>query len=200
MKKGPFGLILDGYYVNLEDQSGLSFAVPVLVPGFDQTINIPVKARLDVLSETAFVEGALAYDIWISSNWRGGWPTWRLEALAGARYTYLRARLDAAFTGPLGNTVKATADGTRDWVDPILGGRFSWRPADGWLLGLRTDFGGFTVGADFTWNVEATVAYKLAEWLYVDAGYRALYADYEQGSFKYDVWTHGPWMGIGVKF
>jgi len=200
LKKGPFGLILDGYYVNMEDQSGLSFAVPVLVPVLDRTINIPVTAQLEVLSETAFLEGALAYDILTSSQWRSGWPTWRLEALAGARYTYLRTRIEANLTGPLGRSVSVTRDGSRDWVDPIVGGRFSWRPAQGWLIGLRSDLGGFTVGADFTWNVEATITHNLNDWLYVNAGYRALYADYEQGSFKYDVWTHGPWTGFGVRF
>jgi hypothetical protein len=199
VKKGPFGLIMDAYYLNLQDQSGLSFAVPVLVPPIG-TVNIPVKARLDVLSETAFIEGALAYDVLTSSEWSGGWPIWRLEALAGARYTYLRARIDADLTGPRGRTIGLTLDGSRDWVDPLVGGRFSWRPAEGWLLGLRTDFGGFTVGSDFAWNVEATVSYKLAGWLSLDAGFRALYADYEQGSFNYDVWTYGPWAGLGVKF
>jgi hypothetical protein len=199
VKKGPFGLILDGFYVNLEDQSGLDFAVPVLVPPIG-TVEIPLKAKLDVLSEIAYVEGAFAYDIWTSSSWRGGWPVWRLEALAGGRYYYLRTRIEADLTGPRGTTVPFELDGSRDWVDPIVGGRFSWRPAEGWLVGLRSDFGGFTIGSDFAWNVEATVEYQLANWLYVDAGYRALYADYEQGSFKYDVWTHGPWIGIGFKF
>jgi len=71
---------------------------------------------------------------------------------------------------------------------------------EGLQVRLRSDFGGFTLGSKFAWNVDATVAYQLASWLYMDAGYRALYADYEQGSFKYDIWTHGPWMGVGVRF
>jgi hypothetical protein len=199
VKKGPFGLIMDAFYLNLEDQGSRSFVLPVLVPPIG-IVNIPVNAGFDVLWETAVIEGALAYDVLTSSAWSGGWPIWRLEALAGARYTYLRSRIDVDLTGPRGRTIGLTLDGSRDWVDPIVGGRFSWRPGDGWLLGLRTDFGGFTVGADFTWNVEATVSYKVANWFSVDAGFRALYADYEQGSFKYDVWTYGPWAGLGFKF
>ncbi len=149
--------------------------------------------------QAAITEGALAYDIWASSNWRGGWPTMRVEALAGARYTYLRTKIDAAFTSALGN-VRVESDGHEDWVDPFVGGRFSWHPADRCLLSLRTDFGGFTAGADFAWNVNLAVAYKLTNWLTVDGGYRALYTDLDKGDFKYRLWWHGPWMGLGVRF
>jgi hypothetical protein len=173
----------------------------VLVPPlYPRTFNIPVDAHLDVLSETSFVEGALAYDVLTSSDWNEAWPVWRLEALAGARYTYLRNRVEGVLTGPNGRTLNIEADGSRDWVDPIVGGRLSWRPVEGWLLSLRTDFGGFTVGSTFTWNVDATVAYQLANWFYLNTGYRALYAYYVQGSFKYDTWILGPYMGLGFKF
>ncbi len=199
VKKGPFGLLLDGMYMRMEDRGGGVFAVPVFVPSFGQTVPIPVQVRAEVLAEAAITEGALAYDIWASSNWRGGWPTMRVEALAGARYTYLRTKIDAAFTSALGN-VRVESDGHEDWVDPFVGGRFSWHPADRCLLSLRTDFGGFTAGADFAWNVNLAVAYKLTNWLTVDGGYRALYTDLDKGDFKYRLWWHGPWMGLGVRF
>jgi hypothetical protein len=79
----------------------------------------------------------------------------------------------------------------------IESGSASPRPAEGWIPSFRTDFGGFTVGSDFAWNVDATASYKLAGWLSLDVGFSALYADYEQGSFQHDVWTYGPWMGVG---
>jgi len=31
-------------------------------------------------------------------------------------------------------------------------------------------------------------------------GYRALYQDYEQDSFAWDMLLHGPMLGVGVRF
>lgn len=55
----------------------------------------------------------------------GGWPVWRLEALAGGRYYYFRARIEADLTGLKGRTVPLELNGSRDWADPFVGGRFS---------------------------------------------------------------------------
>jgi hypothetical protein len=106
--------------------------------------------------------------------------------------------------GPLGiRSFSAGADRSRDWVDPFLGGRVLWRPSEKWLMGFRTDVGGFTVSSDFTFNVNAEVAYRINEWLFVNGGYRALYTDYETGSgndrFEFDMWLHGPWVGVGIE-
>jgi hypothetical protein len=130
-------------------------------------------------------------------------PELIFEALAGARYTYLRAKVFLEIQGPF-QTRTFTAFGDRDWADPFVGGRVTWRFSERWLAALRTDIGGLTVNSDLTFNVNAEAAYKINEWLSVYAGYRALYTDYETGSgrekFAFNVWMHGPWLGLGAEF
>ena len=65
---------------------------------------------------------------------------------------------------------------------------------------LRGDVGGFSVGSQFSWNALAAYSFVFSKRDGVTysglLGYRALSADYEQGSgrtkYVYDVVMHGP--------
>jgi hypothetical protein len=89
-------------------------------------------------------------------------------------------------------------------VDPFVGGRVQWRPAANWILGFGTDVGGFTLSSDVALNINAEVAYRINRWLLINGGYKALYTDFETGSgkdkFAYNMWMHGPWMGVALEF
>ncbi len=50
-------------------------------------------------------------------------------------------------------------DVSKNWIDPLIGGRYLWRFADGWNIIARGDIGGFGVGSDFSWH-----ALGLIEW------------------------------------
>ncbi len=74
-------------------------------------------------------------------------------------------------------------------------------------LVFRGDIGGFGVGSDFAWNVAGLLFYDFdlfGKDASVIAGYRALYQDFEDGSgankFAYDVTTHGPILGMVIRF
>ena len=83
---------------------------------------------------------------------------------------------------------------------------FAAKPADG--LAADGDFGGFGVGSQFSWNALAAYSFAFAKRDGVTysglLGYRALSADYEQGSgrtkYVYDVVMHGPVTGLTIGF
>jgi hypothetical protein len=57
--------------------------------------------------------------------------------------------------------------------------------------------------ADLTWNAQAIVTYRwtMAGYdVFAGSGYRALYWDYQDGGFEWDVTTSGPMLGGGVRF
>jgi hypothetical protein len=57
------------------------------------------------------------------------------------------------------------------------------------------------VGSDFTWNAQGIVSYRLPLRgldVLVGAGYRALYWDYEDDDFKWDVTMSGPMIGAAI--
>ncbi len=93
---------------------------------------------------------------------------------------------------------------TKVWFDPVLVVRSQGIVREKLLLQFRGDFGGFGIGSDFTWQIQANVGYKFSELLQVSAGYRIISIDYNTGSgserFLYDMNTFGPVVRFGFNF
>lgn len=174
---GRWGLLAEGLYVNLAGNREF------------------VGGRIDSSAgfENAIVDTALTYDIFEPADADG----MSAELLAGARYWLIGG--DVSVTGPRGNSIRAS--GTRQWVDPIIGGRIAAPLTDDLLMRLRADVGGFGAASDFTWNVEAVGEYKCSDCCGIQLGYRVLDVDYSRGDgFAYDVNYRGPVANIIFEF
>jgi hypothetical protein len=118
----------------------------------------------------------------------------------GARVNTLQANL--RFNGP--NAVRS-ADGSKTWVDPIVGVQLR-TPANGKRVHAQiyTEIGGFGAGSTFTWQIFPTVGVDLTKRASLEFGYRWLDINYSSGEnttlFKYDVLTQGPMLGFAFKF
>lgn len=200
VSKGPWGLYGELEYVKLGDsgESQKDIEIPIFhPPGFT------IQGNADVMSVYAVGEAALTYDVYASPRLVANMPEFIAEVLGGARYQYIRTKVKLELAGPQRNG-SFEADESKSWVDPFVGGRILWRPGVHWITSLETDFGGFGAASDFTFNIRAEAAYRINRWFFVNAGYRALYTDYESGSgdhgFDYNLWVHGPFFGLGVEF
>ena len=60
--------------------------------------------------------------------------------------------------------------------------------------------GGFGVGADIDWQVQGTLQYQYNDWVTLEAGYRYLAVDYNDGGFVWDVSMQGPIIGAKFRF
>jgi opacity protein-like surface antigen len=122
---------------------------------------------------------------------------------AGLRYNDVDTDLDVVRTGPGAGGNRAASKGD-SWTDPVVGITARYPINDTWSLGVRGDVGGFGIGSELTWQMMASVNWKVRDNLEVVAGYRYLDADYEDGSgtdlFKYDMVTSGPGIGVSFKF
>lgn len=127
----------------------------------------------------------------------------QVTVFAGLRYNDVDADLDVVRTGPGAGASRAASKGD-SWIDPVVGVTARYPINETWSLGVRGDVGGFGVGSDLTWQMMASVNWKVRDNLEVVAGYRYLDADYEDGSgadlFKYDMVTSGPGIGVSFKF
>lgn len=91
-----------------------------------------------------------------------------------------------------------------DWVDAIVGGRYTHVVNENWKLRVHGDIGGG--GADFTAGASAGVIYTINDLIDVDVKYKATWVDYEEGTkgqrdyFVYDTLTHGLILGLNFKF
>ena len=98
------------------------------------------------------------------------------------------------------------ADVKEDWVDVVLGARWDVPLSESWKFQARADVGGLGVSADFTSSISMGVRYKLSKFLDLDLQYKGTWVDYKTGSrgqpgyYKYDTLTHGPIVGLVMKF
>lgn len=120
-----------------------------------------------------------------------------LDFYGGVRWWDMKVDLEIQGTNLVSNKP--------DWVDPVIGVR--WMPAisENWGLILKGDIGGFSVGSDFTWNLQGGVEWRATDYLSLVFQYRALSVDYSDGTvgtpdrFAYDTITHGPLFGLAFK-
>lgn len=164
------------------------------------------RARIDTDVELTYLELAGLYRIgaWTVGYNKTAPQTLSIEPLAGVRYTRLKGDLDVNVSGVPG---KASRDGTRDWVDPIVGMRSILNVTDDIAFTVRGDVGGFGVGSEFTWQLASNLSYRFTLFnkeARAFAGYRALYQHYKDGSgnnkFEWDTTLYGPILGLSITF
>lgn len=124
-----------------------------------------------------------------------------VDAIVGLRYLSQDFGIGGLPSPPAPTSTVAASE---DWVDPLIGARWSAQLGDKWTLSLRGDIGGFGVGSDFTWQAIAIIDFQPWKHVSIDGGLRALGVDYESGSgadrFKYDATTWGPVLGFSLKW
>lgn len=91
-----------------------------------------------------------------------------------------------------------------DWVDPVVGVRWTQETGRLWTPYINADLGGFGAGSDFTWSFGIGTFYKLSHVTSLKLAYKKTAVDYEEGTegtedyFAYDTDTAG--MVFGVQF
>lgn len=139
------------------------------------------------------LEGYLSYRLTYENS--------TLDFYTGARWWDLDIELSAE--NALG---KVGIDRDPNWVDPVIGIRFAPTISDDWRLLLQGDIGGFDVSSDSSYNLMGGVLWDAGETFSVALLYRTLWVDYNKGSpgetnrFTYDTLTHGPLLGLVLRF
>lgn len=106
------------------------------------------------------------------------------------------------------NTISGPIDqsrsGSKTWLDPIIVARFHNKVDSKFLYQVRGDIGGFSIGSDFSWQMQAYLGYRISDLFQATAGYRYIGIDYDKGNgsdrFLYDVDTSGPVIRVGFNF
>jgi hypothetical protein len=123
-----------------------------------------------------------------------------LEAGLGGRLVSLNVGIDA--TGTLNEVHEGSASKT--WYDPVIVMRTQGAIKDKWLLQFRGDVGGFGVGSDFSWQIQANAGYRFSKLFQTTIGYRYIGIDYDKGEgaerFLYNIDTYGWVVHFGFNF
>src|SRR5438552_1453423 len=111
-----------------------------------------------------------------------------------------KARIANQLAVRLNKRLSQTLSRTDYWFDPYLGlrGRYNFNKT--FYTAVRGEIGGFGVGTDLMWEVEAVVGVNLTRNIFTEVGYRALGADYEKDGLLFDAVMHGPQITTGITF
>jgi len=127
-----------------------------------------------------------------------------LELGAGALINSLEVDMEVMKNQVGGNPVSQSGAQSKTWVDPMLIARLTSNPANKVTGQLRGEIGGFGIGSDMAWQVQALAGYRFSKLFDLSAGYRAISLDYSSGegnkTFIYDVVTQGPVVKFGFSF
>ncbi len=124
-----------------------------------------------------------------------------LEYLAGIRWW--DNDYDIGYTMPMFGK-SGTVSKKVDWIDGMVGLRYTHIIDSHWKLRAHGDIGGG--GADFTAACSLGFIYSVNRMIDIDFKYKATWVDYEEGTegmrdyFVYDTVTHGPIIGVNIKF
>ena len=134
----------------------------------------------------------------------------RIDALrlrGAARRAAVRQAVDAA-KAQIANQIAGTLDSKLDrtisrddyWFDPYVGlrGRFNFNKT--YYTAVRGEIGGFGVGADLMWEVEAVFGLNWTRSIFTEVGYRALGSNFVDTNFRFDTVLHGPQITTGITF
>jgi hypothetical protein len=119
-----------------------------------------------------------------------------MEVFGGVRVNIIEADL----TGRLVRGGQVTRGASVDWVDPVVGVRGQADLGESWFFRYNGDIGGFGAGADLTWQAFGGFGFRLNEFVSLGIGYRALAVDYDNGAFALDTITHGPLLGLEIRW
>ncbi|MBA4319269.1 MAG: hypothetical protein C0412_12785 [Flavobacterium sp.] len=103
-----------------------------------------------------------------------------------------------------GTSLNKTKEMTKTWFDPMLITRIKSKAGEKFVYQFRGEIGGFGIGSDLAWQMQAVAGYQFSKLFSITGGYRIISLDYESGSgqdyFHYNIDTSGPTVLFGFQF
>jgi hypothetical protein len=149
---------------------------------FEDTL-VDGRVNVNVASTLGFVELAAAY------QHRAHIP---LDAYVGVRYTFVENSVRFARLPDV--------DKDYDWVDPVIGARYTYAFDRNWSMLLRGDIGGFGVSTEWMTNASVDAVFRVNDLLSLSAGYRYFDIRFEDDDLLYDANLRGFQLAAAFSF
>jgi len=193
ISNGAFGAFLNAEYVDVSDDQIFHPKLPIIG---QQEVNVDAGMKMTIISAGVSYR---VYEADLGGTTLFNAPrVFALSPLAGVRWTRLEGNLTVAV-----DQFSREVSDSEQWLDPFVGARADIDLSSRWNLTLEGDVGGFDVGSKISLNGQAYLGYRthfLGHETILRLGYRALYQDYSNGGFEWDVTQHGPVVGASFKF
>ena len=177
-RRGRHGFLADLMYTDIKSDSEL--------------LPSPINLGLTSTSKTTIATLAYQYELFRQEGTV-------VDVLAGLRYW--RIESDLRFSGGLGVLAGRGISNKESWVDPGLGfkGRLPLGDSRFYFEG-GAGVGGFGVGSDLFYDLNASVGYQWTRSIGTTIGYRMFDVDYENDGYVYDVRQQGWQLGLTWSF
>ena len=136
---------------------------------------VSLKTDLDIYTLAAAKRVGKAIDLYAGARWYG---------------------VDSTASIPGGPSLS----GETSFVDPVIGIRLAGTVSEKVGIKLTTDFGGFGVGSEISWQVVGSMHYAFSETWSGIIGYRALDVDYSDSDAVVALGLKGILLGLGISF
>ncbi len=176
-KKNGQGFFMDVFYSDVQSEEALG----------EVNNNFLV---LNSTTKTTMVSGAYLYEVYNVEQSV-------VDVFAGVRYWNIDSHL--SLIGGLG--ILPPGDHEESWVDPLIGikGRTALGDTKFYIAG-GASIGGFGVGSDLFYDLNANLGYQWSDSIGTTVGYRMYDLDYENDGFIYDVRQEGWIFGLTWAF
>jgi hypothetical protein len=127
-----------------------------------------------------------------------------LELGIGGILNSIKAGVDINVSNIGGGTTNRSKELSKSWYDPMLIARIKHNPVKKFMYEVRGEIGGFGIGSDLAWQIQAYAGYRFSKLFHITGGYRVISLDYSTGEgenrFLYDIDTFGPVIRFGFNF
>lgn len=141
-------------------------------------------------------------NIWEIAGFYRILPFW--EVGLGGRVNYLQTNIEALRNVFPEDTEEVSGLHDDTWFDPLIITRLSTDINNKWLFQFRGDIGGFSLGSDLTWQLQAYAGYRFGNLFQLSAGFRAISIDYRKETdnteFVFNMKEFGPVIKFGFNF
>lgn len=158
------------------------------------------KELLRIMRELQSNSGSYRELLFASAQARAAAAKNQLTPAVQNRLTNARQNFARALARKIENVLPTSVEGSRWWVDPIVGLRGQINFTRWLFLAAQGDAGGFYAGSKIAWNVQASLGVNFTRNIFGEIGYRYYYMDYSNGGTLYNGAESGIFSGVGVKF
>jgi opacity protein-like surface antigen len=174
-RRNRWGILFDVFDVRLSKDSGPLLGGMLGTSSFEVTQNV--------------VQLAGAYRAWDDK-------ITPVDAVAGARYSYLKA--DLALSPSVVLPAGAGRASRAQWADVFIGVRAAHKISERWSLVGYADIGAGCT--KISWQAIAGANYTFSKNMTAKFGYRVLDVDYENSRLQINLKTSGAYAGLGIRF
>lgn len=200
--QGPWAFVFDGYYFNTVESDSVQINTPPILQGLlpgQVTIDSTVETsftKLDFAGAYRFGDGNLA-EAFTTADTEFDLGPFLFDVIAGVRLYFFSN--DIHLTSNIGREFDISRSST--FVEPLLGGRARWNLSDHLAVLAAANVSGFGIG-DMTFSLES---YAGIDWMFsgntsLTAAYRITYIDYDRDNSGFNLFQHGPALGVKFRF